>query len=162
MQTAEAYYNWTDAQTPGLPDDGKAFFGRDAMAITLSSGARQLGCEIFSVDGNQVTFHLDEAVFRKLWDHYYVPYHRRLFYGQRQISAPMTRRWAILLPWSAPPPPRPTFPTAVNTNDRQLSYRNPGPARPTCAGGENFAVQQGAGMVVTTSTPKRNMRASFF
>ena len=32
VDTAEKYYNWTDGQTEE-PDDGKALFGRDAMAI---------------------------------------------------------------------------------------------------------------------------------
>ena len=30
VKTAEAYYNWTDAQTD-TPNDGKALFGRDAI-----------------------------------------------------------------------------------------------------------------------------------
>ena len=39
---AEAYYNWTDAQTE-TPDDGKALFGRDAMANYMLIGAKELG-----------------------------------------------------------------------------------------------------------------------
>lgn len=39
---AEKYYNWTDAQT-AAPDDGKALFGRDAMANYMLVGAQQLG-----------------------------------------------------------------------------------------------------------------------
>ncbi|MFR8331665.1 MAG: extracellular solute-binding protein [Oscillospiraceae bacterium] len=30
--TAKAYYEWTDSLTPEVKDDGKAFFGRDAVA----------------------------------------------------------------------------------------------------------------------------------
>lgn len=37
---AEAYYNWTDAQTE-TPDDGKALFGRDAMANYICSSAQR-------------------------------------------------------------------------------------------------------------------------
>ncbi len=43
---AEKYYNWTDAQTEA-PDDGRALFGRDAMANYLLIGAKELGCTIF-------------------------------------------------------------------------------------------------------------------
>ena len=32
VETAKRYYEWTDAKTPDVPDDGKALFGRDAMA----------------------------------------------------------------------------------------------------------------------------------
>ena len=42
VDTAEKYYNWTDEQTEE-PDDGKAFFGRDAMANYMFVGAKQLG-----------------------------------------------------------------------------------------------------------------------
>lgn len=51
LAVAERYYNWTDAQT-ATPDDGKALFGRDAMANYLLIGAQELGCTIFEVDGD--------------------------------------------------------------------------------------------------------------
>ena len=38
-ETARQYYEWTDAQTPDIPDDGKAFFGRDAFANYMIIGA---------------------------------------------------------------------------------------------------------------------------
>ena len=46
VKTAEAYYNWTDAQTD-TPNDGKALFGRDAMANYMLIGAKELGETIF-------------------------------------------------------------------------------------------------------------------
>ena len=52
-KTARTYYEWTDSLTP-QPNDGKAFFGRDAMANYMIIGSRQLGQEIFAVEGNQV------------------------------------------------------------------------------------------------------------
>ena len=162
VQTAEAYYNWTDAQTPGLPDDGKAFFGRDAMANYFIIGARQLGCEIFSVDGNQVTFHLDEAVFRKLWDHYYVPYIKGYFTANGRFRSD-DAKVGDLIALVGSSTSATYFPTAVNTNDED-SYPIETlvlPA-PTFAGGENFAVQQGAGMVVTTSTPQQEYASVVF
>ena len=49
-ETARQYYEWTDAQTPDIPDDGKAFFGRDAFANYMIIGARQLGVELLRVE----------------------------------------------------------------------------------------------------------------
>ena len=63
--TAKQYYEWTDSLTPE-PDDGKAFFGRDALANYFIIGCRQLGVEIFSVENGKVTFNLDKEVIRKL------------------------------------------------------------------------------------------------
>lgn len=49
-ETARQYYEWTDAQTPDISDDGKAFFGRDAFANYMIIGARQLGVELLRVE----------------------------------------------------------------------------------------------------------------
>lgn len=35
-EVAQRYYEWTDEQTPDVPDDGKAFYGRDSMSTILS------------------------------------------------------------------------------------------------------------------------------
>ena len=73
VKTAEAYYNWTDAQTD-TPNDGKALFGRDAMANYMLIGAKELGDTIFDVKDGKMTMGLSEDAARRLWDNYYVPY----------------------------------------------------------------------------------------
>lgn len=50
VRVAERYYEWTDAQTPGVMGDGRPFFGRDAMANYLITGSKQLGHEIFEIE----------------------------------------------------------------------------------------------------------------
>ena len=57
VKTAEAYYNWTDAQTD-TPNDGKALFGRDAVANYMLIGAKELGDTIFDVKDGKMTFHV--------------------------------------------------------------------------------------------------------
>ena len=57
VKTAEAYYNWTDAQTD-TPNDGKALFGRDAVANYTLIGAKELGDTIFDVKDGKMTFHV--------------------------------------------------------------------------------------------------------
>ena len=49
VRVAERYYEWTDAQTPGVMGDGRPFFGRDAMANYLITGSKQLGHEILKL-----------------------------------------------------------------------------------------------------------------
>ena len=75
---AEKYYNWTDAQT-AAPDDGKALFGRDAMANYMLLGAQQLGDTIFAVKDGRMTVNFERDVARRLWDNYYVPFVRGWF-----------------------------------------------------------------------------------
>ena len=73
VATAEKYYDWTDARTE-VPDDGKALFGRDAMANYMLIGAKDLGSTLFTVENGKMTVNLTEDVARKLWDNYYVPF----------------------------------------------------------------------------------------
>ena len=58
---AKAYYEWTDGLTPDVPGDGRAFYGRDAVANYFIIGMRQLGVEIFQVDGGEITLNTPEA-----------------------------------------------------------------------------------------------------
>ena len=69
VETSEKYYSWTDEQTEE-PDDGKALFGRDAMANYMFVGARQLGGNLFEVKDGKMTLNFDKEIVRKLWDNY--------------------------------------------------------------------------------------------
>ena len=51
--TAQAYYEWTDGLTPDVPGDGKALYGRDAVANYFIIGMQQLGVEIFQVENGR-------------------------------------------------------------------------------------------------------------
>ena len=64
LDTAKKYYDWSD---------GKAFFGRDAMANYMLIGAKELGSELFQVKDGRMTLDFKEEIARKLWDSYYVP-----------------------------------------------------------------------------------------
>mgnify|MGYP002230489496 CR=1 FL=1 len=59
VATAGKYYDWTDARTE-VPDDGKALFGRDAMANYMLIGAKELGNTIFTVENGKMTVNLTE------------------------------------------------------------------------------------------------------
>ena len=119
---AEAYYNWTDAQTE-TPDDGKALFGRDAMANYMLIGAKELGDTLFDVKGGRMTVELTEATARRLWDNYYVPYVKGWFSASGRFRSDDIKIGNIL--------------AYVGSH---------------FADGEKFAVQQGAGMAVAKTT----------
>lgn len=71
--TGELYYKWTDNLTDEK-NDGKAFFGRDALANYILVGSKQLGKEIFEVKEDEIIVNLDPDIIRRLWDNYYIPY----------------------------------------------------------------------------------------
>lgn len=79
VKTAQRYYEWTDAKTPNVSGDGKAMFGRDAMANYMIIGSMQLGEEIFQVSGGKMTLNFSKETARKLWDAYYIPFVKGYF-----------------------------------------------------------------------------------
>ena len=148
VETAEKYYNWTDEQTEE-PGDGKALFGRDAMANYMFVGARQLGGNLFEVKDGKMTLNFDKEIVRKLWDNYYVPYVKGYFAASGRFRSDDIKTGNILAYVGATSSAT-FFPTQVMTSDTEshdieLEVLTP----PEFEGGKKVAVQQGAGMVVT-------------
>lgn len=148
VETAEKYYNWTDEQTKE-PDDGKALFGRDAMANYMLVGARQLGGNLFDVEDGKMKLNFDKDIVRKLWDNYYVPYVKGYFAASGRFRSDDIKTGNILAytgsTSSATFFPKQVMTSETESHDIELEVLQ----APEFADGEKWAVQQGAGMVVT-------------
>ena len=162
VSLSHQYYDWSDAQTPDVPGDGKAFFGRDAFANYMLIGSLQLGVEMFQAANGEVTFQVDEAVMRKLWDNYYVPFVNGWFgaYGRFRSDDIKTGRLLALVGSTSGAL---YFPDEV-TRDDGTTYPIVSKVfpLPNFAGTEPCAVQQGAGLVVTKSSPEKEYAATVF
>ena len=152
VATAERYYNWTDSLTPDVPDDGKAFFGRDAMANYMLIGAMQLGTELFSVSDGKMTLNFDRDTVRKLWDNYYVPFVQGYFAASGRFRSDDIKTGHIIALVGSSSGAT-FFPKQVIVSDTE-SYDIQSRVLPVpqFAGNRAYAVQQGAGMVVTKGT----------
>lgn len=151
VETAGKYYNWTDSQTPET-DDGKALFGRYAMANYLLVGAKELGCDIFEVKDGKMTLNFDEDVIRKLWDNYYVPYVKGYFSASGRFRSDDVKTGNVL-GYVGSTSSAIFFPTEVSddSGDAHEIKLKVLPC-PKFKDGDDYAVQQGAGMVVTKSS----------
>lgn len=151
VKTAEAYYNWTDAQTDTL-NDGKALFGRDAMANYMLIGAKELGETIFDVKDGKMTMGLSEDVARKLWDNYYVPYIKGWATASGHFRSDDIKIGSILA-YIGSNSSATYFPTQVMLSDTE-SHDIELKVLPTphFEGCEKVSVQQGAGMAVAKTT----------
>ena len=151
VKTAEAYYNWTDAQTD-TPNDGKALFGRDAMANYMLIGAKELGETIFDVKDGKMTMGLSEDVARKLWDNYYVPYIKGWAAASGHFRSDDIKIGSILA-YIGSNSSATYFPTQVMLSDTE-SHDIELKVLPTphFEGCEKVSVQQGAGMAVAKTT----------
>lgn len=160
-RTAEKYYEWTDAQTPDVPDDGKAFYGRDSISNYFIIGMKQMGKDIFEVKDGKVTFHTDKELIRRLWDNYYVPYVKGYFASFGKFRSDDVKTGDILA-YTGSTSSAVYFPDTVEKEDESYNIDyivcNP----PVMEGGENIKVQQGAGMAVTSSDETHEYAASVF
>lgn len=158
---AGAYYNWTDSLTPAK-DDGKAFFGRDAMANFMLVGCRQQGIELFAVKDGQMTMNLDATALRRLWDNFYIPYINGYFAHFGRFRTDDIKTGDIIAQVGS-------IAGAAYFPGQVLGQDNSGYdiemmvlEAPRLAGSAAIAVQQGAGMVVTKSDPSTEEAAVTF
>ena len=162
VKLSKAFYEWSDAQTPDDAGDGKAFFGRDAVANYMLIGSMQLGVEMFYVVDGKLNLQVDKAVVRKLWDHYYVPFVNGWFgaYGRFRSDDVKTGQLIALVGSTSGAL---YFPSEI-TRDDGTTYPIVSEVYPlpNFEGTKPYAVQQGAGLVVTKSTPEKEFAATLF
>lgn len=161
VQTAEKYYQYTDDQTPE-PGDGKAFFGRDSVANYMIVGAKQLGLEYFTPEGNSFVMHEDKEAVRRLWECYYVPYVKGYYLSQSRFRSDDAKIGAIIAMVCSTTGAA-YFPESVTLND-EYTYPIEGLVLPVpnFEGTDPCIVQQGAGMVVVKSDEKTEYACSVF
>lgn len=161
VATAQAYYEWTDAQTPDVDNDGKAFYGRDSMANYFCIGMMQLGDEIFQVQDGEVTLNADKDSLKRLWDCYYVPMIKGYFaaYGSFRSDDVKTGE---LIAYTGSTTSAMYFPDVVELDGSRYEIDYAVMTAPIFEGGEKYAVQQGAGMVVSKSDERHEYAAVEF
>lgn len=164
VSAAEAYYNWTDAQTPDISDDGKALYGRDSVANYIYVGAKQLGHELFSVkDDGGVTTDLDRDTFKALWDNYYIPYINGYFASYASYRSEDIKTGAILA-MTGSTSGITYVPTAVTDQNDETHDITVYTGKSLCfaEAAQPVYVQQGAGYCVMKTTQAEQYAATEF
>ncbi len=120
------------------------------MANYILIGAMQQGTEIFSVQNGTMTLNFDRSTVRKLWDNFYVPYIKGYFASSGRFRSDDIKTGHVIS-FVGSSSGATFFPKQVIVSDTE-SY--PIETKvfpcPKFEGGQDYAVQQGAGMVVTT------------
>ena len=161
VEVSQKYYEWTDSLTPE-PNDGKAFFGRDAMANYILAGSMQLGHEIFKVKDGKMKLDYNEKVARKLWDNYYIPYIKGYFTASGVFRTDDIKTGNII-GYVGSSSSATYFPkTVTNSNDETYSIKMETLPCPQFKDSKNYAIQQGAGMAVMKTTKTRQQAAVEF
>jgi multiple sugar transport system substrate-binding protein len=158
LDAAEKYFIWTDAKTPDIPGDGKAFFYPEELFNFAMTGYAQLGDNFLSAQ----ELNLSSPIFQRIWNAYYPyavkgqvaifdKYNSYLIQIGDIVCATGTSAGAIFCPDSV------TYPdnTKEDADIAILPY-------PVFEGGEKIALQRGAGMCVLQSDSKREYAAGIF
>lgn len=161
VRVAGLYYAWTDAKTPDISNDGKAFYGRDAVANLFIVGSMQLGVEIFHVENQKVTLQIDRDVFKRIWDCYYVPFVKGYFAAYGRFRSDDVKI-GELIAYTGSTTSAGYFPDQVEMGDSITPIDCIVLPVPGFEGGKPYIVQQGAGMVVTKSTKEEESAACEF
>lgn len=159
---AERYYNWTDSLTPDVPNDGKAFYGRDSMSNYFVIGMRQMGKEIFDAQSDgSVVLNVDKELVRRLWDDFYVPYVKGYYAAYGKFRSDDVKTGDIIA-YTGSTSSTFYFPDTVENEDGSYPIEYQVLNAPIMEGGENYMVQQGAGMAVTKSDEQHEYAACVF
>ncbi len=159
-RVAALYYDWTDSQTPGADNDGKAFFMADSLYNYALVGCRQLGAEF--VDDQSLTLHLGSPQYARVWESYF----RQAVLGRAAIyggyAADLFKTGEIICSTGSSAgvmffSPTVTYPD--NTTEEMEMAILP---YPLFEGGSKIALQRGAGMCVTRSSKERELKAAVF
>lgn len=160
-EVAKQYYEWTDAKTPDIPDDGKAFYGRDSMSNYFILGMKQMGTDIFDVKNGEVTICADKEQMKRLWECYYVPYVEDYFAANGKFRSDDVKTGDIIC-YTGSSSSAMYFPDTVELDDESKPIDYIVLPAPIMEDGEKINVQQGAGMAVRKSDETREYAASVF
>lgn len=156
---AQAYYKWTDAQTPESSGDGKSLMGVDSVANYVIIGNKQLGVEV--IDGQNQQVVLNRAVMKKIFDTYYGGMSLGYFNAVGKFRSDDIKA-GDLTAYVGSSSGAAYFPTWIEKDNTQLPIDFLALSYPVFEGGSPYAIQQGAGMSVANSTPEKQEGAAVF
>lgn len=155
---ARQYYEWTDAQTPLVPNDGKDFYAADSIFNLAQVGMEQMGVSLFA-DGK---LQLENPEFQRLWSTLLEPAVRGGYAIYDGYSSDLSKTGEIICSTGSTAGilfygEEITFPdnTKLAVEYSVLPY-------PTFEGGKKIAIQRGSGLVVAKSTPAKEEAAAIF
>jgi multiple sugar transport system substrate-binding protein len=158
FHTAALYHDWTDNQTPDIPNDGKMFFMADSLYNFSLIGCKQLGAEF--IDNGTVSLTTPQAL--RVWESYYrsaVKGHAAIFDG---YATDLAKTGDIVCSTGSTAGVSffsPTVTYADNTSEPAKLAILP---YPVFEGGKRIALQRGGGMCIIKSTQEKEYSAGVF
>src|SRR5690606_24227023 len=119
------------------------------------TGSKQLGHEIFDIEGGTCTLSLDRATMKTLWDNYYVPMVQGWFSVEGKFRSDAVKTGDLIC-YVGSSSSVVYFPQTVTVDDAtSCPIELAALSNPTFEDGQPCSPQQGAGFVVTKSSEKK-------
>ena len=161
VNVSEKFYNYTDALTPDIANDGKAFFGCDSVENYMLIGAKQLGHPLITESGTTEPS-IDKATVKRLWENYYVPFVKGYFAMEGRFRSDDAKTGKVIALVCSTTGAA-YYPDKVTLNDDTVyPIENIVLTIPNFEGTPDYAVQQGAGMSVIKSDEKTEYACTIF
>ena len=160
---AEAFYQWTDAKTPDIANDGKALMGLDGFSNYFIAQHNALGSPIYETDeAGAVTFTLQEDSIKKLFENYYIPFTKG-YYGGKEKYCSDDLRQDNLYGYVGSVSSVSYFPSTVyGSDDSEMEIEMGIYPYPYFEGAQKTAIQQGAGIVALKGEEAENQAVADF
>lgn len=158
-QISRMYYDWTDAKTPDVPHDGKAFFTADSWFNTVEVGMKQLGRDIFI---DEETLAMNDPAHFHIFNTFFTPAVEGGVAVYDGYSSDLAKTGDLVCSTGSSAGilfygDTITYPdgTIEDVTYSILPY-------PVWEGGEKVALQRGGGLMVAKSTEQREYAAAVF
>lgn len=157
FELSKAYYQWTDARTPEVPRDGKAFFVHDYHFNYFQVGVESLGEDFFQ--GNKIAY---GNAFSKVWEPYADAAVQGGIWLQKGYATEPLRTGESVV--SVASSASVLYYEDIVTYSDNTSEPIEVIARPVPCfeNGERLVMQRGAGFCTVKSTPERERAAAVF
>lgn len=158
-ETARAYYQWRDAQTPETAWDGKSLMGFDSVANYIIIASRQMGLDVIDSSGSKAA--LQEDVLRRLFELYFKGYSLGYFNAVGKFRSDDIKA-GELVAYVGSSSGAAYFPTWIDKDNTESPIGFAPMPYPVFQGGTPCAIQQGAGLCVASSAPQKEAGAALF
>ena len=158
-ELSRLYYQWTDAQTPDVPNDGKQFYAADSWFNLAEAGMEQLGQSMFDEEGS---LSLTGPAFEHIFNTLYLPCVQGGFAVYDGYSSDLSKTGDIVCSTGSS--------AGILFYGDTITYEDGTVEEveysilpyPVFEGGEKTALQRGGGLMVAKSEEKKEYAASLF
>ncbi len=158
-ELSRQYYMWTDSKTPDVKWDGKSFMGFDSIPNYIVIGNKQQGIDI--IDSKNKNVVLNKEALKRIFDNYYKGMSLGYFNAIGAFRSDDVKA-NELVGYAGSTSGVSFFPTSIVAGDKVLPSELIINNYPYFEGGEAYAIQQGANVSISVSTPEKQEGSALF